>query len=166
MVRYKLFLLMLFSLSAGKIVSQLPAQILPDFEFSRLNKSPFTNNDLPKEKMLFFVFFDSDCDHCQHAVKNIDQQYASFKKAAVYLISTDDKDKINRFINTYGQHLKNQTNVVLLRDNLNQFVAKFKPLKYPSMFLYSANKKLVQYEDNEESVFRFFKPILGKQGNL
>ncbi len=162
MVRYKLFLLMLFSLSAGKIVSQLPAQNLPDFEFFRLNKTPFTNNDLPKEKMLFFVFFDSDCDHCQHAVKNIDQQYVSFKKAAVYLISTDDKDKINRFINTSGQHLKNQTNVVLLQDNLNQFVAKFKPLKYPSMFLYSAKKKLIQYEDNEESVFRFFKPILGK----
>lgn len=162
MVKYKWFLLILFSLSAGKIVSQLPAQILPDFEFSRLNKSPFTNNDLPKEKMLFFVFFDSDCEHCQRAIKNIDQQYGSFKKAAVYLISTDDHNKINRFISAYGEHLKNQKNVVLLRDNLNQFIAKFKPLKYPSMFLYSTQKKLVGYEDNEESVFRFFKPISGK----
>jgi len=83
---------------------QIPAQTLPEFEFSRLDKSAFTNKNLPHGKLLFFVFFDSDCDHCQRAVKNLDKQYKSFKKASVYLISLDDQDKINRFMIIYGHN--------------------------------------------------------------
>jgi len=152
-------LTMLGLLMVGNIYAQIPAQTLPDFTFSRLDRSPFTNRDLPPGKMFFFIFFDSDCDHCQRAVKNIDQQYKSFQNIAICLISVDDHDKINRFVNTYAQHLKNQKNVVLLQDNLNQFIARFKPYKYPAMFLYSADKKLIDYEDNEGTVFRIVNAI-------
>lgn len=141
------------------ISAQIPAQILPDFEFSRLDKSSFTNKDLVQGKILFFVFFDSDCDHCQRAVKNIDVQYKLFKKIAIYFISLDGPDKINRFMATHAAHLKDQKNVLVLQDKLNQFITKFKPRRYPSMFLYSANKKLMEYEDNEESVFRIVNAI-------
>ena len=159
-MKYSSLALVLVMLVAGNIqAQQIPAQTLPDFEFSRLDKTAFTNKDLPNGKILFFVFFDSDCEHCQRAVKHIDEQYKSFQKTAVYLISVDDHDKINRFMNTYAPHLKAQKNVVLLRDNLNQFIAKFKPYKYPAMFLYSTDKKLVDYEDNEETVFRFVNAI-------
>jgi peroxiredoxin len=139
--------------------AQIPAQTLPDFEFYRLDKSPFTNKDLPQRKRTFFVFFDSDCEHCQRAVKKIDQQYKSFKNTLTCLVSLDDHDKINRFINTYAPHLKDQANVVLLQDIRNQFIVRFKPYKYPSMFLYSADKKLVDYEDNEETVFRMVNAL-------
>jgi peroxiredoxin len=142
-------------LIAGKAFGQIPAQTVPDFEFFRIDNSMFANQDLPKGKMLFFVFFDSDCEHCQRAVKNIDQQYKIFKESAVYLISLDDRDKINHFMANYGRRLKSQKNVILLQDKLNQFIARFKPYKYPSMFLYGADKKLIDYEDNEGTVFRF-----------
>jgi peroxiredoxin len=153
-MKYIFCSLFLFLAATVKSSGQIPAQTLPGFEFSRLDKSFFTNKDLPKDKMLFFVFFDPDCEHCQHAVKNIDQQYKSFNNTAVYLLSSEDHDKINNFIATYGRHLKAQKNVVVLQDNLNQFIAKFKPYKYPAMFLYSSEKKLLDYEDNEETVFR------------
>lgn len=147
-------------LTAGNIMAQqIPAQILPEFEFSKLDKKPFTSKDLPKGSMSFFVFFDSDCDHCQRAVKSIDLQYPSFQKTTVCLISADDHDKITRFITTYAPHLKSQKNVVLLQDDRSQFIAKFKPYRYPAMFLYSTDKKLVDYEDNEEAVFRFVNAI-------
>jgi peroxiredoxin len=153
--------LIMLTLMVGNISAQIPApaQTLPDFKFFRLDKSSFTNKDLLYGKMLFILFFDSDCEHCQHAVKSIGQYYHSFKKTTVCLISTDDRDKIDRFMNTCGQKLKGQKNVVLLQDNLNQFIAKFKPQKYPSMFLYSADKKLIDYEDNEETLFRFVNAI-------
>jgi hypothetical protein len=153
-----LFLLIGYSLSA-QIPGQPPAQTIPGFQFFRLNNTPFTDKDLPRGKMIFLLFFDSDCDHCQNAVKSIGNQYQSFKKTSMFLISIDDLKKINHFMETYGSKLKGQKNVTILQDKLQQFILKFNPRKYPSMFLYSSERKLIDYEDNPESVFRLVNAI-------
>ena len=89
---YKYFVLLFFiSFSAS---AQPPAETVPDFNFYKLDKTAFTNKSLDPDKLLFFVFFDSDCDHCQRAVLDIDQHYSAFKKTAIYLITLDDQEKI------------------------------------------------------------------------
>jgi peroxiredoxin len=158
-MKYNFLTIIMLILVVGNISAQIPAQTLPDFKFFRLDKSPFTNKDLPNGKILFVLFFDSDCEHCQLALKRIGQDYQYFKKATICLISIDSADKINRFMNMFGKGLKGKKNVVLLQDNLNKFISSFKPQKYPSMFLYSAEKKLIDYEDNEETLFRFVNAI-------
>ena len=140
-------------------MAQVPAQTIPEFNFYRLDKTPFTNKDLAKEKKLFFIFFDSDCEHCQRAVSQINRQYASIKKTALYLITLDPQQKINIFMGKYGDGLKDKKNVTLLQDKQYQFITKFQPKKYPSMFLYSPDKKLLAYEDNDESVFRILNMV-------
>jgi hypothetical protein len=136
-----------------------PAKTLPEFEFHRLDQSVITKNDLPRGKILFFIFFDSDCDHCQRAVHQIGEDYKNFQKTAIFLVSLDDKKKINHFMLTYAPRLMAQKNVTILQDTRNQFIVRFKPLRYPAMFLYSADKKLIDYEDNELSVFRLVNTI-------
>ena len=158
-MKIKIFAFYLMLLMTGKSEAQNPAQTLPEFQFKRLDQSSFTNKDLPPEKILFFVFFDSDCEHCQRAVHNIDQDYKNFQKTAIYLVSLDDKNKINHFISGYAPRLKTQKNVVLLQDTKNQFIALFNPFRYPAMFLYSKDKKLIDYEDNELTVFRLVNTI-------
>jgi peroxiredoxin len=145
--------------TASAQYSTPPAPTIPAFNFFKLDKSLFTNKNLAQDKMLFFFFFDADCEHCQHAMANLNQHYEEYKKAAIYLITLDGQEKIDQFINKYGSNLKDKKNVTLLQDLKNEFIAKFKPRKYPSMFLYSAEKKLIDYEDNEESMFRFSKQI-------
>jgi hypothetical protein len=49
--------------------------------------------------------------------------------------------------------------VVWLRDSAAAFIAEFKPLKFPAMMLYSPSGKLVDYEDNENTVFRLVKLV-------
>ena len=162
-MRYTFNTLVLLFLISSNVYSQTPgkppAQTIPDFKFFRFNDGPFINKDLPQGKMLFFIFFDSDCEHCQRAIENIGQYYQSFKNVSICLISMDDENKISHFIDTYGRQLKGQRNVTLLRDKLNQFIQKFNPRRYPSMFLYSPGKKLIDYEDNAESVFRLVNAI-------
>ena len=60
---------------------------------------------------------------------------------------------------TYGSKLKGQKNVTILQDKLQQFITKFNPVRYPSMFIYSPEKKLLDYEDNPELVFRLVNTI-------
>ena len=162
-MRYKFIILSILFLIPFSMLAQIPgqppAQTIPKFKFFRFNNAAFTNKDLPKSKMLFFVFFDSDCDHCQNAIKNIGEEYQSFKKTSIFLISLDDQKKINHFMETYGIKLKGQKNVTILQDKLQQFISQFNPRKYPSMFLYSSKKKLINYEENPESVFRLVNAI-------
>ena len=162
-MRYTFNTLALFFLFSGSLFAQIPgqppAQTIPQFQFFRFNNTSFTDKDLPQGKIIFFMFFDSDCDHCQHAIKSIGDQYQAFKKTAVFLISIDDQNKINHFMDTYGSKLKGQKNVTLLQDKLQQFIVRFNPVRYPSMFIYSPEKKLIDYEDNPESIFRLVNAI-------
>jgi peroxiredoxin len=155
-----LILLFFISIKASaQLNGQPPAQTIPQFQFFRFDNKPFTEQDLPKGKTVFIMFFDPDCDHCQHAIKSIGDNFQTFKKTYIFLVSIDDQDKINHFMDTYGSKLKGQKNVTILRDKLQQFITKFNPVRYPSMFIYSPEKKLLDYEDNPESVFRLVNTI-------
>ena len=158
-MKYTFKILVLVFLISLQASAQNPAGAIPNFTFYRLNKSPFSNKDLRAGKMSFFVFFDSDCDHCQHAVLSINKSYQEFKNVSVYLISLDNEQKINYFMNHYGSNLKAEKNVTLLQDAKNNFLPKFNPRKYPSMYLFSKEGKLIMYEDNPENIFRIIKQI-------
>lgn len=150
-------LLLISSRLGAQVPAQSPAQTVPVFEFSRFDKTPFTNKDLAVGKPLFFFFFDCTCDHCQHAMTYLNQNFNAYKKAAVYLISLDNQQMMNAFLHKYAPNVINQKNVTILQDTKYQFITRFKPRKYPSLFLYAADKKLLDYEDNPDSMFRFTK---------
>ncbi|MGZ8558637.1 MAG: TlpA family protein disulfide reductase [Chitinophagaceae bacterium] len=150
---------MLFLAILTNLPAQVPAATIPEFNFFKLNKSLFTNKNLASGKMIFFVFFDTDCDHCQHAIQYINQHSEEFKKAAVYLITLDDQEKITLFMGKYGNNLKGNKNITILQDLKNEFLPKFRPRKYPSLFLYSAKKELIMYDDNPQNLFRFTQQI-------
>ena len=139
--------------------AQTPAQTVPDFTFYKFNGSSFTNKHLDKGKFLFFIFFDTECEHCQHAIKYLNDHNIELNKTAMYLLTLDDKEKVKQFMNTYGKNLQNKTNITFLQDVKNEFIIKFKPEKYPSIFLYSASKKLLLYDDNEQNLFMFLAKI-------
>lgn len=152
----KLFVLLM--LASFRSSAQSPVATIPDFTFFKLNKTPFTNKDLQPGKASFFVFFDSDCEHCQRAISKINKDFRKFKNAAVYLISVDDKIKITHFMSQYGSNIQGK-NITILQDPKNNFLLKFKPRKYPSMFLYDRQAKLIVYEDNEDSIFRIINQL-------
>lgn len=159
--RIKVFIL--FLLISHNVSPQLPAQTIPDFTFFRLDKTAFANKNLEQGKQLFFIFFDPTCEHCQRAIQSLNDHYKQLKNTSIYLISTANAETIDQFINKYGKTLYNRKNVMLLQDRGDVFLAKFQPRRYPGMYLYSAERKLIDYEDNEESMFRFWKVVGDKK---
>ena len=141
------------------IFAQKPAEKIPAFTFFRQDKTAFINKDLASNKLLYFVFFDTDCDHCQHAVADINKHSNDFENASVYLLTLDNNEKIASFMNKYGNQLKDKSNVTILQDTLQEFIVKFKPEKYPAMFLYSPQRELIMYSDDEKQVAKFVKKI-------
>ena len=136
---------------------QTPAKTVPAFRFATMDHRVFANTDLPGDKLLLFVFFDSDCEHCQHALQSMDKDYKAFQRAALYLVSMAGHDRINLFMASYAPRLAAQKNVLLLMDETSQFIAQFKPIRYPSLYLYSTDQSLLDYEDNEATLFRIEK---------
>ena len=141
------------------VFAQKPAEKIPAFTFFRQDKTAFINKDLASNKLLYFVFFDTDCDHCQHAVADINKHSNDFENASVYLLTLDNNEKIAAFMNKYGNQLIGKSNVTILQDTLQEFIVKFKPEKYPAMFLYSPQRELIMYSDDEKQVAKFVKRI-------
>ena len=155
----KLIILFLFLLLAFNGSAQTPAQIIPEFTFYKLDKTPFTNKNVTAGKEVLFIFFDVTCDHCQHTIGTLSKRINECQKMSIYLISLEDKAAINNFFNLYGKNLPGQKNVTILQDSKNQFITQFGPRKYPSVFLYSAQKKLLLYDDEDQYLEKFFKLI-------
>jgi peroxiredoxin len=162
-MKHVIYILVIFFLSSGKLsaqdLSKPQAQTIPQFEFFRSDNKPFTDKDLPKGKIIFFMFVDPGCAHCQLSIKSIGDNYAAFKKASVFIVSLSDFATLNQFMTTYGSKVKGEKNVTLLQDKLGQFITKFNPVRYPSMLLYSAQGHLLDYEDDPESIFKLVNAI-------
>jgi peroxiredoxin len=158
-MRVPLLIIFFLTLLSFETYAQTPALTIPAFTFYKFDKTPFTNADVTNRKEVLFIFFDVTCDHCQHTISTLSKRINECSKIAIYLISLEDKTAINTFFNQYGKNLPAQKNVTILQDTKNQFITQFSPRKYPSVFLYSAQKKLLLYDDEDQYLEKFFKLI-------
>ncbi len=156
-----------FFVSSG-VSAQQPAATIPEFDFYKLDNRLFTKKDLDPSKMLLFVFFDVTCDHCHRAIQQFNNRHTELEKTDVYLISLDAKQTILNFLNSNGKNLTTMKNVTVLQDLKNEFITRFQPRKYPSIFLYSPQKRLIMYDDEEKNVPKFLQKlkVLGKSRSL
>lgn len=158
-MKYFIKTIILSSLVSCGAFAQRPAVTVPDFDFYKLDNQPFTKKDLAASKMLLFIFFDVTCDHCHRAIQQFNNRHTELKNTAVYLISLDTKPAITNFLNTNAKNLTTMKNVTILQDLKNEFITRFQPRKYPSVFLFSAQKKLIMYDDEEKNVPKFLQEI-------
>lgn len=152
------FLSILFLLTSN-ISAQVPAKTIPQFTFYKSDKTLFTPGNLNTSTFSFFVFFDATCEHCQQAIKRLNKEFGSLKNTSLYLITLNEPMVAEAFLKTYASNLMKNTNVTLLYDVRNEFIVKFGPRKYPSIFLYSADRKLIRYDDEPKNLDKFFSDI-------
>jgi len=53
---------------------------------------------------------------------------------------------------TYGNKIQGKPNVHVLLDKQYEFLAKFKPIQYPAVYVYGPDRKLKSYLDGENKI--------------
>ncbi len=140
-----------FFLITSSVFSQVRS--LPEFRFFRMdNGAEVTHKNVTPGKKTLFVFFDTECPHCRVAITEYNHNQAKLNDINVFLITRDQKAVVNSFLNEVGTKLIAKKNVTVLSDYQNQFIGKFLPKKFPSMFLFGANRQLLIYTDEEKDI--------------
>lgn len=148
-----LFLILCIVFLSSSLYSQTPpAKELPRCTFSKLDGTFFSTSEIPQGRIALFSFFDVTCSHCQRAMQTFNQQHANLGKVPVFLVSLDEKEAIQTFMEKYGKDLLKMENVMVLQDSKYEFIPAFHPVRYPSVFLYNKNRKLELYESNDENI--------------
>ncbi len=160
-VRKFLYMVLFFIFSISLNTLAQPAENIPEFTLYKLDKTQFKRGNLNTDKLLLFIFFDVKCEHCQQAITQINKRYSELSNVAVHLITLDHPEEVKGFLSKHGNNLLEKNNVTLFFDLKNEFITRFKPRKYPSIFLYSPQKKLILYDDNPEKLSKFFEKIKG-----
>jgi hypothetical protein len=140
-----------FGLSFTESNSQVKS--IPDFTFSRMdNGADFKPANLVAGQKSLIVFFDTECSHCMEAVTEYNNKEKILNNLNILLVTRDAKAQVDPFMKKYGPKISVRKNTTILSDKYNQFIAKFLPRKYPSMFLFDAAKRLMIYSDEEKDI--------------
>lgn len=150
----------LWTLLAGVLQSNAQVREIPDFSLKQMdNGAALTGKQVPAGKKALFVFFDTECPHCMMAITEFNEQHKQLDNISIYLITKDPKAEVMGFLNNFGPQLIAKKNCTLLSDTQNQFIGKFLPRKYPSIFLFAANRQLLMYTDEEKEIPVILKKI-------
>lgn len=131
-------------ISKAKEKNQIAKQLetIPEFEFLTLEQQPFTKADLKPEKNTIFIYFNSECDFCQHEAKSISDNLESFKEVQFIFVSTEPITTIRQFSEQYN--LNNKQNITFLYDNLSTFSSRFDANSIPYLLIYDNEQKLIK----------------------
>lgn len=153
----QLFIAILCCLFADQVNAQLQPQTLPSAVFYKKDGKAFSTAQIPTTKKAFIMFFDATCDHCQQVATQLSKQSGKLANANIYLVSMDEFRSIDYFMTNFGKPLLAMKNVTLLQDKHQAFIPTFKPDKYPSMYLYGTNKRLLKFSSNDKEVPKFLE---------
>jgi len=117
---------------------------IPAFNIRKIpDSSSFTNTMLQKGKPVIIVFFDPDCDHCQHATKNFTEKIDKFKDVQIVMVTIYEFSRIKKFYKDYK--LANFPNIILTRDALFDLPKYYQVSSLPDVYVYDKNGKLIKH---------------------
>lgn len=117
-------------------------ETIPKFEFLTLKQQPFTKASLKLCQNTIFIYFNTECDFCQHEAQSISDNLESFKEVQFMFVSTEPINTIRQFSEQYN--LNNKQNITFLYDNLNTFSSRFGAASIPFILIYDNEQKLIK----------------------
>lgn len=115
---------------------------IPAFSYKTIKGKVFSNKDLIENTPTIFLYFNSECEHCQSEAEQIRDNIGNFSNTQLVFISFEEPKKIMAFATKYK--LDHYDTVTFLCDKQVSFSATFDVKSLPTIVIYDKNKKLVE----------------------
>jgi len=132
------------------VVNDLPAMLINTTKEEQI----FTKNLSGK---VILVLFQPDCDHCQREAKEIHDNLNAFREYKIYFISTALKEDLEKFSIEY--QFNEEASVHFANTSLDHVINSFGSIDAPSVFVYSAEGKLVKHLNGEVDISEILKVL-------
>lgn len=115
-------------------------QTMPGFKFAAIDGQLINSSSIQKNTLI--VFFNSECESCNELTQKIIADTLFVRNTDVIMVSTENQENLNLFKSKFKI---DSTKIHICNCDYQNFASLFgSHLRYPSMFLYSTNKKLVR----------------------
>ena len=116
--------------------------ILPEFTLKDLNGDSFTSENIPTDKVKVIIYYNGECEHCQHQAKQIQESIDSFNDVQLFFISYQETELIKEFATSYD--FLERPNITFLEDKRLDLISTFTIKGFPFILVYSAENKLIE----------------------
>ena len=115
---------------------------MPAFSYVTLENKVFTQENLVQNIPTLFIYFNSECDFCNHEAEMVQQNIEQLKDIQVVFISYESIEKIKPFATKFK--LLNHANISFLSDSKITFATTFDVKSMPCLVLYDKDNNLIE----------------------
>lgn len=115
---------------------------IPNFSYLTLENKVFTQENLEQNKPTLFIYFNSECDFCNHEAEMVQQNIMQLKTIQVVFISYEPIEKIKQFATKFK--LLHHDHIYFLSDSKITFDATFDAKSMPCLVLYDKDNNLIE----------------------
>ena len=163
-----ILMIIFFALAMGSLQAQTDINApywlnrnIPSFRVvAAADSSFFEESQLAKNKIIIFMLFNPECEHCQRQFSMLVKIPKLQKEAQVILASTETWEKISAFY--YKYKLQKDPFIRLCKDYKYTFGAHFQPKTVPVIAIYNKQQQfhfIKQGEIKREELEAALKPL-------
>lgn len=133
---------------------------IPSFSYSTIDGKLFSNKDLKDNSPTVFLYFNSECEHCQSEAEQIRDNVEKFASVQLVFISFEEPEKITAFAKKYK--LDHYDAITFLCDKQVSFATTFDVSGLPTVVIYDKNMKLIEKIKGQIKIENILKKITAK----
>jgi thioredoxin-related protein len=104
-----------------------------------------------------FIAFSPDCEHCQYEAKSINERQKDLENVQIVMFTIEKDSLTKAFVHVYG--LDTLKNIKVISDSTYEMHNAFGIKTIPSIFIYSAEGKLLKHYKGETKIEAILKAI-------
>ena len=132
-------------------------QTIPNFSYKKINGKVFTNQNLKKNRVIVFIYFNSECEFCNEEANMIEQNSSKFNYVELLFVSFEMPNLINDF--AIKHKLSNHDNITFICDSKTTFSTTFDVNSLPCLILYDKNQHLIEKLKGQTKVETLLKKL-------